>query len=170
MRADQPTAISPRLQQARHRRAIHQPRRLKLGQYRVGSAERPEQEHSVLDPTDTSTGRTSNSSGDATLSNVVAGTYRLSRYVLGEWGELRDDGVSVTAGNTTTITGLTFKPENFSPARAPSGPSARPTARRMSSCTARTPPAAPVPAQTATTGSTTATGTTGPISPPTTER
>jgi hypothetical protein len=56
-----------------------------------------------------------NSSGAATLSNVVPGTYRLSWYVLGQYGELRVDGVSVTAGNTTSITGLTFKPENFSP-------------------------------------------------------
>jgi hypothetical protein len=55
-----------------------------------------------------------NSSGDSTISNVVPGTYRLSAYVLGEWGELRDDGITVTAGNTTSPS-LTFKPENFSP-------------------------------------------------------
>lgn len=54
----------------------------------------------------------SNSSGDSTLSNVIPGTYRISAYVLGQWGELRDDGISVTAGNTTKPN-LTFKPENF---------------------------------------------------------
>jgi hypothetical protein len=54
-----------------------------------------------------------NANGNASFSNVVPGTYRLSAYVLGEWGELRKDGVAVTAGNTTTLTGLTFTPENF---------------------------------------------------------
>jgi hypothetical protein len=56
-----------------------------------------------------------NSSGDATISNVVAGTYRLSAYVLGEWGELRMDGVTVAANATTDLHGLNFTPENFSP-------------------------------------------------------
>ena len=55
-----------------------------------------------------------NSSGSGTMSNVVPGTYRLSAYVLGEWGQLRDDGIAVTA-NATTSPSLTFKPENFSP-------------------------------------------------------
>jgi hypothetical protein len=55
-----------------------------------------------------------NSSGNASLSNVWPGTYRLSAYVLGQWGELRYDGVSVVAGNTTSPS-LAFKPENFSP-------------------------------------------------------
>jgi len=55
-----------------------------------------------------------NSSGQGTISNVVPGTYRLSAYVLGEWGQLRDNGVVVTAGSTTSPS-LTFKPENFSP-------------------------------------------------------
>jgi hypothetical protein len=55
-----------------------------------------------------------NSSGNASLSNVWPGTYRLSAYVLGQWGELRYDGVSVVAGNTTSPS-LVFKPENFSP-------------------------------------------------------
>jgi rhamnogalacturonan endolyase len=54
-----------------------------------------------------------NSSGTGTMSNVVPGTYRLTAYLLGQWGELRYDGVSVTAGGTTTP-GLTFTPENFS--------------------------------------------------------
>jgi hypothetical protein len=55
-----------------------------------------------------------NSSGAGTMSNVVPGTYRLTAYLLGQWGELRYDGVSVAAGNTTSPS-LTFKPENFSP-------------------------------------------------------
>jgi len=55
-----------------------------------------------------------NSSGSGTMSNVIPGTYRISGYVLGEWGELRDDGITVTA-NSTTSPSLTFKPENFSP-------------------------------------------------------
>ena len=54
-----------------------------------------------------------NASGNESFSNVVPGTYRLSAYVLGEWGELRKDGVTVTAGKTTTVSGLTFTPENF---------------------------------------------------------
>ncbi len=57
-----------------------------------------------------------NSSGNASISGVVPGTYRLSAYVLGEWGELRKDAVTVTAGNTTSLTGLTFTPEKFSTA------------------------------------------------------
>ncbi len=55
-----------------------------------------------------------NLNGDATIYNAVPGTYRLSAYVLGEWGEYRQDGVSVTAGSTTSLHGLTFTPENFS--------------------------------------------------------
>lgn len=58
---------------------------------------------------------TSLNSGDSgTMSNVIPGTYRLSSYVLGEWGQLREDGINVTAGNTTSPN-LTFTPENFSP-------------------------------------------------------
>ena len=57
---------------------------------------------------------TLNSSGTGTISNVIPGTYRLSAYVLGEWGQLREDGITVTAGNTTSPN-LIFKPENFSP-------------------------------------------------------
>jgi len=55
-----------------------------------------------------------NTDGDATLTGVIPGTYRLSAYVLGEWGELRDDGIGVTANTTTSLHGLTFTPENFS--------------------------------------------------------
>ena len=51
--------------------------------------------------------------GTATISGVVPGTYRLSVYVLGQWGELREDGIVVTANNTTTVPAATFVPENF---------------------------------------------------------
>jgi hypothetical protein len=54
-----------------------------------------------------------NSSGDATIYNAAPGTYRLSAYVLGEWGQLRKDGVTVTTGSTNQVHGLTFTPENF---------------------------------------------------------
>ena len=55
-----------------------------------------------------------NTDGDATLYNVIPGTYRLSSYVLGEWGEMRDDGITATAGANSGYHGLTFVPENFS--------------------------------------------------------
>jgi hypothetical protein len=58
---------------------------------------------------------TLNSSGDATIANVVPGNYRLSAYVLGEWGELRYDGVTVAANSNSSHTNLVFHPENFSP-------------------------------------------------------
>jgi hypothetical protein len=55
-----------------------------------------------------------NSSGAGTMANVWPGTYRLTSYILGQWGELRQDGISVTA-NTTTSPAYNFTPENFSP-------------------------------------------------------
>jgi hypothetical protein len=60
-----------------------------------------------------------NTDGNAELTGVVPGTYRLSAYVLGEWGELRDDNITVTANTTTSLHGLTFTPENFSPSYSP---------------------------------------------------
>jgi hypothetical protein len=54
-----------------------------------------------------------NSNGSAVIDNVTPGTYRLNSYVLGEWGQLREDGVRISAGSTTTAN-LTFSPENFS--------------------------------------------------------
>lgn len=54
-----------------------------------------------------------NATGDALLTNVKPGNYRLSHYVLGQWGELRVDNVQVTANTTTTAPNLTFTPENF---------------------------------------------------------
>lgn len=54
-----------------------------------------------------------NASGSATIDNVTPGTYRLDAYVLGQWGQLREDGVKIDAGGTTTAN-FTFTPENFS--------------------------------------------------------
>jgi hypothetical protein len=56
---------------------------------------------------------TNNLTGTATMSGVVPGTYRLSSYVLGQWGEMRQEGVTVAAGQTTALGNLTFVPENF---------------------------------------------------------
>ena len=53
-----------------------------------------------------------NPAGVASFSGVVPGTYRLSTYVLGHWGEARLDGVTVTAHRTTFLP-VTFDPENF---------------------------------------------------------
>ena len=51
--------------------------------------------------------------GTATFNNVIPGTYRLSVYVLGQFGEYRQDGITVTAGGTTNVPAVTFVPENF---------------------------------------------------------
>ncbi len=48
----------------------------------------------------------------ANFYGVAPGTYRLSVYVLGQWGELRQDGVTVNANRTTDID-LNLVPENF---------------------------------------------------------
>lgn len=53
------------------------------------------------------------STGSATITGVVPGTYRLSVYVLGQWGEYRQDNIVVTANTTTTVPAATFQPENF---------------------------------------------------------
>ena len=53
------------------------------------------------------------STGAATFTGVAPGTYRLSVYVLGQWGEYRQDGIAVTANNTTTVPAATWVPENF---------------------------------------------------------
>jgi len=53
------------------------------------------------------------STGTATITGVAPGTYRLSVYVLGQWGEYRQDGIVVTANNTTTVPAATFVPETF---------------------------------------------------------
>ncbi len=51
--------------------------------------------------------------GTATIAGVAPGTYRLSVYDLGQWGEYRQDGIVVTAGQTATVPTVTFVPENF---------------------------------------------------------
>jgi hypothetical protein len=56
-----------------------------------------------------------NPGGEASFHDVVPGTYRLSVYVLGQWGELRVNGVSVKAHQPTHLS-LNFAPEDFGPA------------------------------------------------------
>jgi hypothetical protein len=51
--------------------------------------------------------------GTTTFTGVAPGTYRLSVYVLGQWGEYRQDGIAVTANNTTVVPTVNFVPENF---------------------------------------------------------
>ena len=51
--------------------------------------------------------------GTVDLKGVVPGTYRLSVYELGQLGELRNDNITVAAGQTVTLPDLTFTPENF---------------------------------------------------------
>jgi hypothetical protein len=51
--------------------------------------------------------------GSVTIPNVVPGTYRLSVYVLGQWGEYRNDSIVVTANQITAVPAIAFVPENF---------------------------------------------------------
>lgn len=51
--------------------------------------------------------------GTAIFPHVIPGTYRLSVYVLGQFGELRQDGIVVNKGSFTNVPELTFAPENF---------------------------------------------------------
>ena len=53
-----------------------------------------------------------NPSGIANFHNAAPGTYRLSVYALGQWGELRHDGVTVNA-NQTTKASARLAGENF---------------------------------------------------------
>lgn len=50
--------------------------------------------------------------GTASFTNVIPGTYRLSVYQMGQWGELRVNGIQVTAGATINLQ-KSFTPENF---------------------------------------------------------
>jgi hypothetical protein len=52
--------------------------------------------------------------GTANISSVSPGTYRMSIYQLGQWGETRVDGVTVSNGKLTVPQNVTFTPENFS--------------------------------------------------------
>jgi len=51
--------------------------------------------------------------GTGTFTNVVPGTYRLSVWNFGQWGEYRQDNVVVTAGTNTPVSAINFAPENF---------------------------------------------------------
>lgn len=51
--------------------------------------------------------------GVAMFRGVAPGAYRLSVYVLGQWGELRQDNVTVNANQVTTVPAVQFVPENF---------------------------------------------------------
>ncbi len=52
--------------------------------------------------------------GAATFNGVIPGTYRLSVYNLGQWGEVRQENVVVTAGQNTVVPPVSFVQENFS--------------------------------------------------------
>jgi hypothetical protein len=52
-------------------------------------------------------------SGAATIPGVAPGTYRLSVYVLGQWGELRQENIVVAANQTTVVPAVSFVAENF---------------------------------------------------------
>ncbi|MBC7785329.1 MAG: hypothetical protein H7144_15965 [Burkholderiales bacterium] len=52
--------------------------------------------------------------GAGTINGVVPGTYRMSIYQLGKWGETRVDNMVVQQGKTTLPQDAKFVPENFS--------------------------------------------------------
>jgi hypothetical protein len=54
-----------------------------------------------------------NPGGIANFNNVAPGTYRLSVYALGQWGELRQDNITVNAGKLTKVS-ASLVGENFS--------------------------------------------------------
>jgi hypothetical protein len=51
--------------------------------------------------------------GAATFNGVIPGTYRLSVYNLGQWGEVRQENVTVAAGQNTVVPPFQFVKENF---------------------------------------------------------
>ena len=57
-----------------------------------------------------------NDPGEIKFRNVAPGTYRLTVYNLGGWGELRHDGITVTAHHATRLS-VPFSSENFGSAR-----------------------------------------------------
>jgi hypothetical protein len=57
--------------------------------------------------------------GTVEINNVVPGTYRLTLYQLGQWGETRIDGVTVSAGQINTPNNVTFTAENFNSTATP---------------------------------------------------
>ncbi|HTQ40268.1 MAG TPA: polysaccharide lyase family protein [Pirellulales bacterium] len=54
-----------------------------------------------------------NSNGTASISGIAPGTYRMSIYEYGQWGETRVDGVQVKANLITIPQNVKFTPENF---------------------------------------------------------
>ena len=55
-----------------------------------------------------------NPGGIANFHDVAPGTYRLSVYALGQWGELRQDNITVNANQTTKVS-ASLTGENFGP-------------------------------------------------------
>ncbi|MGA2230034.1 MAG: polysaccharide lyase family protein [Tepidisphaeraceae bacterium] len=55
-----------------------------------------------------------NPNGTGSISNITPGTYRMSIYELGQWGETRIDGVTVNGGQITIPQNVQFTPQNFS--------------------------------------------------------
>ena len=53
-----------------------------------------------------------NPTGFANFNRLATGTYRLSAYTLGQWGELRHDGFTVGHGKPASLD-VQFTPENF---------------------------------------------------------
>jgi hypothetical protein len=53
------------------------------------------------------------SNGNVTIPNVEPGTYRLSSYILGQWGTFHQDNVTIGT-SAKSLAGLTFQPRNFS--------------------------------------------------------
>jgi rhamnogalacturonan endolyase len=51
--------------------------------------------------------------GTASIANVAPGTYRMTLYELGQWGETRVDGVVVQNGKMDVPQNVQFTPENF---------------------------------------------------------
>jgi rhamnogalacturonan endolyase len=51
--------------------------------------------------------------GSGTFRNVVPGTYRLSVYDLGNWGEMRQENIVVAANQNVIVPTVNFVPENF---------------------------------------------------------
>ncbi len=54
-----------------------------------------------------------NQNGSTTLTGVNPGTYRMTVYQSGQWGEMRVDGVVAQKGQLDTPANLKFTPENF---------------------------------------------------------
>ena len=53
------------------------------------------------------------SAGMGRINRVMPGTYRLTMYQQGQWGETREDGFQVTNGLVSVPQNLAFQPENF---------------------------------------------------------